>query len=76
MTFNQQDAMAKLLQTIARMDRPSDLANIANLPPDQRADAIVQRAVDDALALYDIIEEARAILKQKPKRRQETSSTS
>jgi len=58
MTFNRIDAMAKLLQTLARIDIPDqhDLAA-------ETADQMLNRAIDDADALYKLIDEARDILR-------------
>jgi len=56
MTFNQQDQMQKLIETLARMDVPADR-------PDAEYEDEMARAIDDATALYDLIEQAREILR-------------
>lgn len=55
MTFNQIDACAKLVQTLARLEIPEE--------HNSEDDAILQ-AIEDADALYGLIEEAREILKR------------
>jgi hypothetical protein len=60
-TFRQQDEMAKLVEQLARMDTPEPHDDY---PPDAKADEdAITRAIEDAGALYDLIESARAILK-------------
>jgi hypothetical protein len=60
-TFDQIKEMHKLTQTLARMDLPNE--------NEWDADDAITRTLEDATKLYDLIEEARSILKQgKPKR--------
>jgi hypothetical protein len=54
MVFSQQDDSQKLLQTLARLDIPSD---------DLSSDDAVLAAISDAALLYELIADARAILK-------------
>jgi len=54
-TIDQHTEMEKLVQTLARMDLPSEV------PTSNEAD--LQRVYDDAAALYDMIQQARDILK-------------
>lgn len=58
MTFNRIDAITKLIQTIARLEIPDqhDLSG-------ETADQTLNRAIDDADTLYNLIEEARDILR-------------
>jgi hypothetical protein len=58
MTFDQQASMQRLIETLARMDLPGDLD--VPVPDDE-----ISRAIDDAQALYDLIAQAREILKQR-----------
>jgi hypothetical protein len=55
-TFDQHTEMEKLVQTLARMDLPGEV------PTSNEADSR-SRAYDDATALYDMIQQARDILK-------------
>jgi hypothetical protein len=54
-TINQNTEMHKLVQTLARMDLPDEVP-MSKIEADQRA-------YDDATALYDMIQQARDILK-------------
>jgi hypothetical protein len=60
MNFNQIDACAKLVQTLARLELPGEYDPKNECDADQ--DAILC-AIDDAGKLYVLIEEARDILR-------------
>jgi hypothetical protein len=64
MTFDRIVEMEKFVQTVAHMDLPSELAPSISLPHHAYGDA-VKRAVQDAEALYDLIQTARGILSKK-----------
>ena len=59
MTFDQNAEMQKLVQTLARMDLPDEQHDLE----DENDDEALRRFMDDANALYDMIEHAREILK-------------
>jgi hypothetical protein len=69
MTFTQQTEMQKLIQTLARMDLPTDNITDEDEADDIMADLDEERLSSDANALYDMILAARGILKMKETKR-------